>query len=39
MKYRKKLPRGTSRKIFRKGAMNVKRKNISPKPMRGGIRL
>lgn len=36
---RKKLSKAKSRKIFKKGARRINKKNISPKPMRGGIRL
>lgn len=38
MKYRKKLTRRGSRKLFRKTAIKTHRKNIV-KPMRGGERL
>ncbi len=39
MKYRKKLSRGKSRRMFTKGAQRVHRKNGSRGSMRGGIRL
>ena len=38
-KYRKKVPNKKSQKLFTKGALNVNKKNVSPRPMRGGIRL
>lgn len=34
-----KLKKKYSKKLFRKTASKVKRKNHSPRPMRGGIRL
>lgn len=36
---RRKLSRRKSRKIFTKGAVSVKRKNLRAKPMRGGFRI
>jgi len=33
------MSRGHSRKVFRKGAQRVHGRNVSPAPMRGGIRL
>lgn len=39
MAYRKKMSKGRSRRSFRKGAVKTHRKNVSPRPMRGGIRL
>jgi len=36
---RRKMSRKFSRKNFRKGAKSINRRNISTKPMRGGIRL
>jgi len=39
MKYRKKLSRYKSKKVFRKGAKNFHRKNLTQTVMRGGIRL
>lgn len=39
MRKRHKLSRGRSRKVFRKTASRLVKKNISPRPMRGGIRL
>ncbi len=38
-RYRNKLPRKRSRKMFRKSASYTHKKNIRPVPMRGGIRL
>jgi hypothetical protein len=38
MAYRKKMNKRRSKKVFRKTAMKVSRKNFA-KPMRGGIRL
>lgn len=38
-KYRKRLSRGKSRKMFTKTAKRVHRKNGFGRPMRGGIRL
>lgn len=39
MAYRKKMGRKRSRKLFRKTASRTHARNISPRPMRGGIRL
>ena len=39
MRKRSKLKRKTSKKMFRKGAQKVNRKNISPRPVRGGNRM
>ncbi len=39
MAYRRKMGRKRSRRVFRKSASRTHRKNISPRPMRGGIRL
>lgn len=36
---RHKISRGTSKRIFRRGAMNVKSINLRAVPMRGGFRL
>lgn len=33
------MSRHGSRKSFKRGAMNVNRRNFAPGPMRGGIRL
>lgn len=33
------LAHGRSKKIFRRGAQRIHAKNVSPAPMRGGIRL
>jgi len=38
-KYRKKLSKKTSRKMFTKGAVRTHKKNLQSRPMRGGIRL
>lgn len=39
MKYRKKMNKGRSRKLFSKTASRVHRKNGQSRSMRGGIRL
>jgi len=39
MKFRQKLGRKRSKRMFAKGASKTHWKNISPRPMRGGIRL
>lgn len=39
MAKRGKMARGYSKKVFRKGAQRVHARNVSPAPMRGGIRL
>ncbi len=39
MAYRKKMRRGRSKRMFSKTASRTHRKNVSPRPMRGGIRL
>lgn len=39
MAYRKKMKRKASRKHFSKNADRIKRVNVDPRPMRGGIRL
>lgn len=36
---RKKLSKRQSRKIFTKGAVNIKKRNLRTRPMRGGFRL
>lgn len=36
---RKRMPRGSDRKVFRRTAAKSKRINIDPKIYRGGIRL
>lgn len=38
MRMRKKMRRSTSKKVFRKGAVRVHKKNRRGRPMRGGIR-
>lgn len=38
-RYRRKLSRKKSRRVFRKGARRVHRKNVVSSVMRGGIRL
>ncbi len=39
MAYRSKMRKGKSKRLFRKTASRTHRKNVSPRPMRGGIRL
>ncbi len=39
MAYRKKMRKSRSKRLFRATASKTHRKNISPRPMRGGIRL
>ena len=39
MSKRRKLSRRKSRKIFTRGAVAVKKKNLRSKPMRGGFRI
>lgn len=39
MKKRMRLNRRKSRKLFTRGAKNVKRRNYRGSPMRGGIKL
>lgn len=39
MSKRKKLSRPTSKRLFSKTASKTHKKNVSPAPMRGGIRL
>lgn len=36
---RQKMSRGSSNKVFRKGAVLTHKKNLTSNPMRGGIRL
>lgn len=36
---RRKLSRRKSKKIFTRGAVNIKRRNIRARPMRGGFRI
>lgn len=36
---RHKLSKKKSRKIFTKGAVNIKKRNLRTRPMRGGFRL
>lgn len=36
---RRKLSKKKSRKIFTKGAVNIKKRNLRTRPMRGGFRL
>lgn len=36
---RRKLSRAGSKAMFRKGAIKTHKKNLMPRPMRGGIRL
>ena len=39
MKKRKSLSKRSSKKLFKKGATRTESKNVSARPMRGGIRL
>jgi hypothetical protein len=39
MAKRHKMSKRNSRKVFRRGAKNIKKKNVAARPMRGGIRL
>ena len=39
MKFRKKIKKNTSKRIFRKTASRTHKKNTATRPMRGGIRL
>ncbi len=39
MAKRKKMSRKMNRKVFRKGSLSVKKKNLMAKPMRGGFRI
>ncbi len=39
MAYRRKMSKRRSRRLFKKTGSRTHRKNISPRPMRGGIRL
>lgn len=36
---RKRVPKKLSKKLFRKTAKRTNKRNVSPRPMRGGIRL
>ncbi len=36
---RRKLSRRKSKKIFTKGAVKIKKKNLRARPMRGGFRI
>jgi hypothetical protein len=36
---RRKLSRKKSKKIFTKGAVKIKKKNLRARPMRGGFRI
>lgn len=36
---RRKLSKRKSRKIFTKGAVNIKKRNLRTRPMRGGFRI
>lgn len=36
---RRKLSKRKSRKIFTKGVVNIKKRNLRARPMRGGFRL
>lgn len=39
MSRRRKISDGKSQKLFTRTAMNVHKKNVQSRPMRGGIRL
>lgn len=39
MAKRGKMHHGHSKKVFRRGAQRIHARNVSPAPMRGGIRL
>lgn len=39
MAKRRKMSRKMSKKVFRKGALRVKSRNLRAKPMRGGFRI
>nr|QJB20535.1 MAG: hypothetical protein [Microvirus sp.] len=39
MRKRKKVPMKKSKRLFTKTARKVHKKNVNPRPMRGGIRL
>lgn len=39
MKFRKRMGRGKSRRLFSRTARKVHKKNVVARPMRGGIRL
>ena len=36
---RRRMSKRTSRKLFKKGAMNIRAKNLRATPMRGGFRI
>lgn len=36
---RRKMSKKASRRVFRKGALNVRTKNLKAVPMRGGFRI
>lgn len=38
-KKRRKMSKKKSRQVFRRGALNVKKRNIRAVPMRGGFRI
>lgn len=39
MRRRKRLSRRKSKRMFRRGAKRIHKRNITARPMRGGIRL
>jgi len=39
MAKRGRMSHGFSKQVFRRGAQRIHHKNVSPAPMRGGIRL
>ena len=39
MAKRKKMSRKMNRRVFKKGSLFVKKKNLMAKPMRGGFRI
>lgn len=39
MAKRKKMSRKMNRKVFRRGSLSIKKKNLMAKPMRGGFRI
>ena len=39
MAFRSKLTRRGSKRLFSRTALNVRRKNLQPVPMRGGFRI
>jgi len=39
MSKRRKMSKKSSRRVFRKGALNIKTRNLKATPMRGGFRI